>query len=79
MTGTRTPYRVRITRNLKRKFERVGWFAPIYKHVPFESSASEAFASSSDDYLADYHSFSPEYLFNINPPQTSNWPYSRVR
>ena len=76
MTGTRTPYRVRITRNLKRKFERVGWFAPIYKHVPFKSSASEAFASSSDDYLADYHSFSPEYLFNINPPQTSNWPCS---
>jgi hypothetical protein len=76
MTGTQTKYRIRITRNLVRKFERVGWFAPIYKHVPFEAPANDSTVSDSDEYLADYHSFAPEYLFNINPPQTSNWPYS---
>lgn len=74
MTGTQTRYRTGISRRLIRKFQRVGWFAPIYKHVPFEARTNETF--DSDDYLADYHTASPEYLFNINPPQTSNWPYS---
>jgi hypothetical protein len=82
MTGTQTLYRRWITRDLARKFERVGWFTPIYKHLPFEtppptiSSTNDTAASDSKGYLADYHSFTPENLFNINPPQTANWRYS---
>ena len=50
--------------------------SPVYQHVPFEASANDALPSESDDYLTDYQSVAPEYLFNINPPQTENWPYS---
>ncbi len=76
MTGTQTRYRVGLTRRLVRKFQRVGWLSPIYKHIPFEASANDALPSNLDDYLTDYQSVAPEYLFNINPPQTENWPYS---
>ena len=76
MTGTQTRYRVGLTRRLVRKFQRVGWLSPIYKHIPFEASANDALPSDLDDYLTDYQSVAPEYLFNINPPQTENWPYS---
>jgi hypothetical protein len=80
MTGTQTRYRNRIARDLVRKFTRVGWFAPVYKQLAFETtssaSADESVASDSLGGLAEYHSISPDYLFNINPPQTKNWRYS---
>ena len=76
MTGTQTRFRAGLTRRLVRKFQHVGWLSPIYKHIPFEASANDALPSDSDDYLTDYQSVAPEYLFNINPPQTENWPYS---
>ena len=74
MTGTLTRYRGGLMRRLVRKFQRVGWLTPVYRHVPFEASANDT--PESDDYLADYIAAAPEYLFNINPPQTENWPYS---
>jgi hypothetical protein len=75
MTGTHTYYRSRISRDLIRKFARAGWFAPIYRHVPFEAPNAEI-APDDVSMLAEYHAISPEYLFNINPPQTETWPYS---
>jgi len=91
-TGTRTRYRSQVARKLVRTFKRAGWFAPIYRHVPFETPpASIASAAkggrthpsrspttpSIPTYLqAQYDSITPSYLFNINPPQTSEWPYS---
>jgi hypothetical protein len=88
MTGTRTSYRSQIARRLVRTFRHAGWFAPIFQHVPFEApptSSSSTFKqgahasrpSSSPAYLqAQYDSITSGYLFNINPPQTSEWPYS---
>ena len=46
MTGTQTRYRTRITRGLVRKFARVGWFAPIYKHMPFEANTGDSISAS---------------------------------
>jgi hypothetical protein len=91
MTGTLTRYRSQIARKLVRTFRRAGWFASIFQHVPFEtapvssSSASKerahtsrfSSAPSSPAYLqAQYDSIAPASLFNINPPQTPEWPYS---
>jgi hypothetical protein len=91
MTGTQTRYRLRILRELIKSFKRTGWYAPVYKHTPFElpvAAASFANDSTTRDsvspdapnfpsYLrAQYNSASPEYLFNLNPPQTADWPYS---
>jgi hypothetical protein len=89
MTGTLTSYRSQIARNLIKTFRYAGWFAPIYQHVPFEAPAASIFstgkeeadssssAASIHDYLhAQYDTITPSYLFNINPPQTSEWPYS---
>ena len=75
MSGTPTPYRNRITAGLIRNFKRVGWTTPIYKYLPFEP-ADDAVFSTDSGYLAEYHGNSPDYLFNINPPQSANWPYS---
>jgi hypothetical protein len=81
LTGTHTLYRRRIVRDLIRKFARIGWLAPIYKHLPFERAAvasigDDAIASDSEPDLAEYHANFPELLFNINPPQSAKWPYS---
>lgn len=92
MTGTFTRYRSQIGRRLIKTFRRAGWFAPIFQHVPFETPPSlvpstddkdEALTSrysrsmSIHSYLqAQYDTITPGYLFNINPPQTSEWPYS---
>jgi hypothetical protein len=76
MTGTQTRYRSRIMRDLVRKFERVGWFTPLFKRLPFENPPADPLDTEAEDYMADYQSVSPDYLFNINPPQTANWAYS---
>lgn len=75
MSGTPTPYRNRITASLIRNFKRVGWTTPIYKYLPFEPANDTVF-STDTGYLAEYRGNSPDYLFNINPPQSANWPYS---
>jgi len=89
MTGTQTRYRREILRKLTKAFKRFGWYAAVYKNVPFEvpattiSSANDKKARASSessafpDYLrAQYDLASPEFLFNFNPPQTADWPYS---
>lgn len=78
MTGTLTSYRSQIARKIIRAFKRAGWFAPIYQHVPFEAPATSVSTSLSiHAYLqGQYNTNTPGYLFNINPPQTSEWPYS---
>lgn len=91
MTGTLTSYRSQIARNVIKTFRRAGWFAPIFQHVPFEAppasvpSTAKGGADLSGSsrgplahtYLqAQYDTIAPTYLFNINPPQTSKWPYS---
>ena len=92
MTGTQTRYRSRILRDLAKLFNRFGWYAPVYKLLPFEiplatvsiANGAQAVRNSAapDDpnfppYLrAQYSSASPEFLFNLNPPQTAHWPYS---
>jgi len=75
MSGTPTPYRNRITAGLIRNFKRVGWTTPIYKYLPFEPPDDTVFSTDSS-YLAEYRGNYPGYLFNINPPQSANWPYS---
>jgi hypothetical protein len=82
MTGTQTRYRLRILRELIKAFKRAGWYAPVYKHVPFEIPVTTAsFANNTPardsvhpdapdfpPYLrAQYIAASPEYLFNLKP------------
>jgi len=76
MTGTQTRYRARIMRDLVRKFARVGWFSPLFKWVPFEKPPADPLGTELEDYLRDYQSISPDFLFNINPPQTAKWAFS---
>ena len=91
MTGTFTSYRRQIARKLVRTFRRAGWFASIFQHVPFEAAPVSSSSTSKEPahtsrfsstpstpaYLqAQYDSMAPGSLFNINPPQTSEWPYS---
>jgi hypothetical protein len=76
LTGTLTGYRRRITRSLIQQFQRVGWFGPLYKHVPFEAANATSSEYETDFLKAEYDSIEPDYLFNLNPPQTENWPYS---
>ena len=89
MTGTQTRYRREILRKLTKAFKRFGWYAAVYKNVPFEvptttiSSANDKKARASSEFSdfpgylrAQYNLASPEYLFNFNPPQTADWPYS---
>jgi len=92
MTGTQTAYRSRILRELSKLFKRSGWYGAVYKLLPFEIPlATVSFANDAPvlrdsastgapnfpPYLhAQYSSASPEYLFNLNPPQTAHWPYS---
>ena len=86
MTGTQTRYRLRISRELVKAFKRAGWYAQVYKNVAFELPMT-TISSQNDTATADapnfppylrvqYNSASPEYLFNLNPPQTAHWPYS---
>jgi hypothetical protein len=80
MTGTQTRFRNQIMRSLVRTFANAGRLAPPYKHTGFESpptlSADKLAAADSQNYLCDYHSVEPDYLFNINPPQTAKWRFS---
>jgi hypothetical protein len=89
MTGTQTPYRRRMARKLAQAFQRGGWLGELYKHYSFESSPAllSAVADTQDDDLRSasssaeklrsyYAASAPDYLFNLNPPQTAKWPYS---
>jgi hypothetical protein len=81
MTGTRTPYRIAVSREIVRKFKRAGWSKPLYEHRAFEGGARSA--SSNEvrevetlDSLLNYDSARPDVLFNVNPPQSAKWAYS---
>jgi hypothetical protein len=82
MTGTRTPYRIAVSRAIVRKFKRAGWSKPLYEHRAFETSRTASSASNGPREaetllsLLNYNSVSPDVLFNVNPPQSAKWAYS---
>lgn len=82
MTGTQTPYRVRILRELVRKFKRLGWSTPLYQNrafgAPRSSTSSADVARQAQDLasILDYDTVRPDFLFNVNPPQSAKWAYS---
>ena len=75
-----------MRRALVHKFRRAGSIVPQFDSLPFEAPAGAvAFANPTQpnaanalrDYLrAQYQSISPNYLLNLNPPQTASWAYS---
>lgn len=68
MTGTLTPYRKEIAKELLRAFRKAGYDWPIYLHLPFGD------AGRFD--LSGYPPEVPKYLYNVNPPQKRRWRYS---
>ncbi len=78
MTGTITPFRKKVLSNLVGAMNHVGCMdAPIGKSS-FEDAPS-AFPACDIKLHDSSFSFGPtetDYLFNINPPQTEEWPYS---
>ena len=79
MTGTRTSYRQKIADRLVGTFQADGWSGPIYRHAPFQRPAAVAGsdAAAAQAFLEQqYATSAPDYLFNINPPQTANWRHS---
>jgi hypothetical protein len=79
MTGTRTAYRIWVSREMVRKFKRVGWSSPLYEYRAFEASRSAPSSSNGAHELTsllDYSAVDPDVLFNVNPPQNAKWAYS---
>lgn len=68
MTGTQTPFRKAVAEKLLLAFHKAGYDWPIYLHVPFGDVGRFE--------LSGYPPETPKYLYNINPPQKRNWPYS---
>jgi hypothetical protein len=73
-TGGLTPYRKNVGRKIIKTFMSIGWFAPLYMHTPFEASSTTI--SDANEIAKHYELISPQYLFNLNPPQHARWPYS---
>lgn len=87
MTGTLTPFRARIASKLVKAYKRAGFDRPIYQHVPFDQSSVPQIKGHEIDLGYDPHDVSGRqnwlgespvqcYLYNLNPPQRPNWPYS---
>jgi hypothetical protein len=82
MTGTRTPYRIMVARDIVRKFKRAGWSGPLFEHRAFDgansgaSSSNGARESDTLNSLLSYDSSRPDVLYNVNPPQSAKWAYS---
>ncbi len=93
MTGTQTPFRRQIIKELLMSVGIVGIQGQVVQHLPFDRT--EAFAlhngsidfpfeklgvQSSEEKKPESHDdkarSEPNYLFNLNPPQRANWPYS---
>jgi hypothetical protein len=75
LTGTFTPYRRKVMTKLARRFRQAGWSQPIWNHVSFKDSKPIEFTDSAIDFHYDVES-KEQFLFNINPPQQANWPFS---
>lgn len=87
-TGTQTRFRRRIIKKLLRVSHEIGVQGPVFLHLPFDQSAPfslhdwsiefpfETLGSSiSEEKRLDMASETGR-LFNLNPPQRANWPYS---
>jgi hypothetical protein len=81
MTGTRTPYRIMVARDIVRKFKRAGWSGPVFEHRAFDGAGSASSSGGAQESetltsLLNYGSARPDVLFNVNPPQSEKWAYS---
>jgi hypothetical protein len=72
MSGNLTGHRNAVADRLVETFHQLGYTHPIYQHEGFTESA--VCAGARIRFLYDQHR--SEYLFNLNPPQKSNWSYS---
>jgi hypothetical protein len=87
VTGTITRYRMKILHRLGMQFARAGWSQPAWRHVSFSASKPIELTDSTIDYhygrqdktvdiKAEVKESEKPFLFNINPPQQTGWPYS---
>lgn len=91
-TGTQTPFRRRITKKLLLSAKIAGIRGPVFYHQPFDGTSAftlhkgsidfpfEKLGSSDGEENPENHAGNARsgqnYLFNLNPPQRANWPYS---
>jgi hypothetical protein len=75
LTGTLTRYRRKVMAKLAKQFRRTGWGQTIWRHVSFAESKAIDFAGSAFKFHYEVRS-QKDFLFNINPPQQSGWPFS---
>jgi hypothetical protein len=88
-TGTQTRFRRNIIKKLLQVFDYLSVQGPIFHHLPFERSAPFALRDGRIDFPFEEHAdeIGEEKrleivgektggLFNLNPPQRANWPYS---
>ena len=87
VTGTITRYRMKILHRLGMQFARAGWSQPAWRHVSFSATKPIELTDSTIDYhydrkdkrvdvRADVKENEKPFLFNINPPQQTGWPFS---
>ena len=87
MTGTLTPFRKRIVMRMLKTFHRAGIYTPFYQHITFDQSPGPQFDGVGVDLGYDEPEQSDaeprqapqavkNFLYNLNPPQRANWPYS---
>jgi hypothetical protein len=68
LTGTVTNYRAATAARLRQAFAIAGYNAAVYKEIPFGPAPKLS--------LESYPTETPEYLFNLNPPQQARWGFS---
>src|SRR6185437_3126570 len=73
-TGTLTPFRRRQASKICASLLKAG-IDPVYRHMPFKDTPG---AHLADDKVVfeSADAKSADYLFNVNPPQRENWPFS---
>lgn len=87
MTGTLTTFRERVVSRMLNAFRKAGVSTAFYQHVRFDQSRALRINDQEPDFGYEEIDIEDQagsqaadgvrnFLYNLNPPQRANWPYS---